>query len=37
MIAMRRIVSQYGVILTGTPLEKKLKELYSVMDTVLHA
>ena len=30
--AMRRVVSQYAVILSGTPLENKLEELYSVME-----
>ena len=29
---MRRIVSQYAVILSGTPLENKMEELYSVME-----
>ena len=31
-MAMRRVVSQYAVILSGTPLENKLEELYSVME-----
>ena len=31
-MAMRRVVSQYSVILSGTPLENKLEELYSVME-----
>ena len=31
-IAMRRVVAQYAVILSGTPLENKLEELYSVME-----
>lgn len=33
-IAARRIKSQYSVILSGTPLENKLEELYSVMEFV---
>jgi len=31
-MAMRRVESQYAVILSGTPLENKLEELYSVME-----
>ena len=31
-MAMRSMVSQYAVILSGTPLENKLEELYSVME-----
>ena len=31
-MVMRRVVSQYAVILSGTPLENKLEELYSVME-----
>jgi hypothetical protein len=31
-MAMRRVASQYSVILSGTPLENKLEELYSVME-----
>ena len=31
-MAMRRVQSQYAVILSGTPLENKLEELYSVME-----
>ena len=31
-MAMRRVMSQYAVILSGTPLENKLEELYSVME-----
>ena len=31
-IAARKIVSNYAVILSGTPLENKLEELYSVME-----
>ena len=33
-IAARRIRSKYSVILSGTPLENKLEELYSVMEFV---
>lgn len=33
-IAARRIKSPYSVILSGTPLENKLEELYSVMEFV---
>ena len=33
-IAARRIKSQYSVILSGTPLENKLEELYSVVEFV---
>lgn len=32
--AARRIVSDYAVILSGTPLENRLEELYSVMEFV---
>ncbi len=35
-MAMRRVVSQYAVILSGTPLENKLEELYSVMEFADH-
>ncbi len=31
-IAMRKVESPYAVILSGTPLENKLEELYSVME-----
>jgi len=31
-MAIRRVQSQYSVILSGTPLENKLEELYSVME-----
>lgn len=31
-IAARKIVSNYAIILSGTPLENKLEELYSVME-----
>ncbi|MBR6285131.1 MAG: DEAD/DEAH box helicase family protein [Muribaculaceae bacterium] len=33
-IAARRIHSRYSVILSGTPLENKLEELYSMMELV---
>lgn len=33
-IAARRIESEYAVILSGTPLENRLEELYSVMELV---
>ena len=35
-MAMRRVESQYAVILSGTPLENKLEELYSVMEFADH-
>ncbi len=33
-MAMRRVESQYAVILSGTPLENKLEELYTIMEFV---
>ena len=35
-MTMRRVESQYSVILSGTPLENKLEELYSVMEFADH-
>lgn len=33
-MAMRRVDSQYAVVLSGTPLENKLEELYTIMEFV---